>query len=235
MKIIPTTQPVQEITEIQLALLKSSPVRLQITVFALLPSPGWSNPQLVPYTYVQAPPDGIYDFDFVATPPQAIVKQLITPIRMQTEVPAAGIKGVRIHAALNAKAARVPVEEVSTLSQPNLFTLRGDETQVTYATTSITGLPQLTFNHQDETFRFQGEEIVGEQSQLGQLVSVVLPDLHAFETLTLLVPIIHLPQGDKESRVETTAILSRRVKTQAGQAQTYQPLPLAGVAQQVSF
>jgi hypothetical protein len=42
----------------------------QITASGTVPSAGWSNPQLAPYTYVQAPPDGIYDFDFVATPPK---------------------------------------------------------------------------------------------------------------------------------------------------------------------
>jgi hypothetical protein len=61
------------------------------------------NPQLAPYTYVQAPPDGVYDFDFVATPPKTIGGKVVTPIRLQTELPGEGVNGIRVHAALNAK------------------------------------------------------------------------------------------------------------------------------------
>lgn len=231
----PSTQPILEITEIHLALLESFPAKLRITVLGTVPSPGWSNPQLVPYTYVQAPPDGIYDFDFVATPPPDIVTKVITPIRTRTEVPAAGIKGVRIHASLNVKEALLHVADPGALIQPNLFTLQGYQTQITYATTSITGMPQFTYNDGVETLHFRGEEIVVEESQLGQMVSIVLPESRAFATLTLLVPVIHLPQECRESAIQTTAILSRRVKVKEGQAQSYQPLALAGAAQQVSF
>lgn len=80
-----------------------------------------------------------------------------------------------------------------------------------------------------------GEEIVVEETQLGQMVSVVLPESRAFETLTLLVPVIHLPQECRESAMQTTAILSRRVKVKEGQAQSYQTIALAGAAQQVAF
>lgn len=231
----PAPQSVLEISAIHLALLESFPAKLQITVAGTVPSPGWSNPQLVPYTYVQAPPDGIYDFDFVATPPQGIVTKVVTPIRVRTTVPATGVKGVRIHAALNVKEALIERGEESALIQPNLFTLQGYQTQITYATTSITGVSQFTYTNGAETVNFRGEEIVVEETQLGQLVSVVLPESRAFETLTLLIPVIHLPQECQESALQTTAILSRRVKVQAGQAQSYLPLALAGTAQQVSF
>ena len=38
------------------------------TVDGTVPSTGWVLPRLAPYTYVQAPPDGLYEFDFVALP-----------------------------------------------------------------------------------------------------------------------------------------------------------------------
>ncbi|WP_277878059.1 hypothetical protein [Leptolyngbya sp. FACHB-261] len=35
-------------------------------------------------TYVRAPPDGIYSFDLVATPPEDISAQVISPIQVRT-------------------------------------------------------------------------------------------------------------------------------------------------------
>jgi hypothetical protein len=39
-----------------------------------VPSAGWKNLQLIPYLYPIAPPDGIYEFDFVATPPPDVTE-----------------------------------------------------------------------------------------------------------------------------------------------------------------
>jgi hypothetical protein len=97
------TQKVLEITEVNVAILESFPPQLQVTVFGTVPSTGWSNPQLVPYTYIQAPPDGIYDFDFVANPPKDVVAQTIGPIRVRSQFFADGVKGIRVHASLNCK------------------------------------------------------------------------------------------------------------------------------------
>ncbi len=66
---------------------------------------------MIPYTYVQAPPDGIYDFDFVATPPAVVMDKVITPIRLRTELPAAGVRGIRVHAALNVREALLQPEQ----------------------------------------------------------------------------------------------------------------------------
>ena len=65
--------------------------------------------ELVARVYVQPPPDGIYDFDFVAEPPPAdrVVTQAFAPIsaeRVLESVPN-GLRGVRIHAASNQKEA----------------------------------------------------------------------------------------------------------------------------------
>jgi hypothetical protein len=110
-----TPNPMQlilEVTEIELSVLESFPPQLQVTAFGTVPSAGWKNPQLIPYTYIQAPPDGIYDFDFVATPPQGVVAQVISPIRVRTTFPAEGVKGVRIHASSNNKVALLESEMV---------------------------------------------------------------------------------------------------------------------------
>jgi hypothetical protein len=105
-------QLVLEVTEVNLAILESFPPQLQITAFGTVPTTGWTNPQLIPYTYIQAPPDGIYDFDFVATPPKDVAAQVISPIRVRVVVPSEGIKGVRIHASTNEKVALLKPEPV---------------------------------------------------------------------------------------------------------------------------
>jgi hypothetical protein len=97
------SQLILEVTEVNLAILESNPPKLLIVAMGTVPSAGWSNPQLIPYAYIQAPPDGIYDFNFVATPPQELSAQVITPISVEYVLPAGGIAGVRIHASLNEK------------------------------------------------------------------------------------------------------------------------------------
>ena len=66
-------------------------------------SAGWTNPELVPYTYVQPPPDGIWEFSFYAEPPEGTSRPVVTPIEatyVMKEVPG-GLKGVRVFAETN--------------------------------------------------------------------------------------------------------------------------------------
>ena len=65
----PSLQLILEVMDIHLRIFESFPPQIQVTVTGAVPSRGWSHPQLLPYTYVQPPPDGIYDYDFVAAPP----------------------------------------------------------------------------------------------------------------------------------------------------------------------
>lgn len=90
---------VLDVTEIQLSILKSNPPKLGITVIGVVPTSHWQNPELVEYIYVQAPPDGIYDFDFIAEPPQGTSMQVLTPILVSHvwDGKIENIKGVRIH------------------------------------------------------------------------------------------------------------------------------------------
>lgn len=110
MQVPQPTQKVLEITGLRVQILESFPVQLQVLASGTVPSAGWSNPQLLPYTYVQAPPDGIYDFDFVATPPE-ISAPVISPIRVRTIIPGEGIKGIRVHASLNSKEFRLNLDD----------------------------------------------------------------------------------------------------------------------------
>ena len=96
---------VDSVNKVEIALLKSKPPKLSIKADGEVPTGGWSAGELVPLVYVQAPPDGIYDFDFVAEPPppDRVVTQAFTPIsaeKILEKVPK-GFRGARIHAASN--------------------------------------------------------------------------------------------------------------------------------------
>ena len=126
------------------------------------------------------------------------------------------------------------------LIQPNLFELGGYNTQISYSTTSITGVPQLTYSNQAQTLSFSGSEIQTEQTQLGQIVTVSLSSNLAignFESLSLLIPTVSLPLDSKQGSIQTIAVFSLRepLVKQSGQSQTYMTLCLSGTAQQLDF
>ncbi len=121
--------------------------------------------------------------------------------------------------------------------QPNLFQLQGYNTEISFSG-SITGVPQLTYTNRGQTLSFSGSEILTEESQLGQMVTVSLSDnlaLGDFESLTLLIPAVSLTSESRESLIQTIAIFNRRSRLESGQSQTYMTLCLAGTAQQVLF
>ncbi|WP_238543606.1 hypothetical protein [Pseudomonas sp. GM79] len=67
-----------KVVDIKLKLLKSNPPQLPISAIGLVGSAGWTNPRLEPRVYIQFPPDGIQDFDFVADPlPATRLKRIL--------------------------------------------------------------------------------------------------------------------------------------------------------------
>src|SRR6266702_4117761 len=51
----PSLQLILEVMDIHLRIFESFPPQIQVTVTGAVPSRGWSQPQLIPYTYVQPP------------------------------------------------------------------------------------------------------------------------------------------------------------------------------------
>jgi hypothetical protein len=94
---------IYEVKDVHLFLLKSFPPQLLIQADGLVTSTGWTDPELIPYIYIQPPPDGIYDFDFVAKPPTGISQPVLTDIRASHVVfPIPdNLKGVRVHSSTN--------------------------------------------------------------------------------------------------------------------------------------
>ena len=132
------------------------------------------------------------------------------------------------------------MNQQNNILQPNLFELTGYNTKISYSTTSIAGVPLLTYSQNDKTLSFKGEEIRSEETNLGQSVTVTLKSNLAdegFESLTLLLPTINLPEKSLTSSITTLGILSQHpgfIPTNTtGQLQQYQSIFLYGTAQKV--
>lgn len=74
-----------------------------ISVRGTANSGGWSSPTLKAVQYIQAPPDGIYDFSLVAQKPSGMATMVMTPIEVKDFQLTAGsdMKGVRVLAQEN--------------------------------------------------------------------------------------------------------------------------------------
>lgn len=79
-----------------------------ITATGKVPTTGWTQPHLQPYIYIQPPPDGIWDFVFLANPPSGPAGDVVLPISGITVWRGSShLKGVRIHSATNSIVARI--------------------------------------------------------------------------------------------------------------------------------
>jgi hypothetical protein len=78
-------------------------VHYVITATGKVPTTGWTLPHLQSYIYIQPPPDGIWDFVFLATPPPGLAGEIVLPITATTLFRAGSfkLKGVRVHSASN--------------------------------------------------------------------------------------------------------------------------------------
>ena len=91
---------VSSVKSVEIALEGCDRQQLRITAHGVVPTSGWSQPELVAYVYIQAPPDGIYDFSFVAVQPSGPVLQVLQPISVTQLIDCPPeLRGVRIHAA----------------------------------------------------------------------------------------------------------------------------------------
>lgn len=134
---------------------------------------------------------------------------------------------------------RAQSTHASRLDQWNSFLLSDAETRIGYATTSESGVPMLTYDGPFGSHRFEGNEIVVEESALGRLVTV---DLGGFPdqgnlTLTLLLPAFNPVDADDPPATFTTlAILKWVISTIAGPPrkgalEAYDGVPLVGTAE----
>jgi hypothetical protein len=117
----PSSQLILEVMDIRLRILESFPPQIHVTVTGAVPSKGWSSPQLIPYTYVQFPPDDIYDYDFVAVPPRDVAAQALTRITATLQGLPQDVRGIRVHASLNSKEVLIaPHDALGTEARPGM-------------------------------------------------------------------------------------------------------------------
>jgi hypothetical protein len=134
------------------------------------------------------------------------------------------------------------------ITEPNDFELQGKDIVIHYSMESFVGGPQLTYKTQKLDRQFQGEEIRLLETEIGKLVTVTIerrpqnPDVKGeLVTLTLLLPMVDLPEGSIENSIETKAVLTTDLvpgnmyRPFVGQLQTYEVLSLTGTARLVDF
>lgn len=94
---------VYAVDKVAFYLSKSKPPQLIALADGRVPTSGWSHGRLSPYVYLVPPADGIWDFDFIATPPRGPSLQVITPISAEPfmSVLPPWCKGIRVHASFN--------------------------------------------------------------------------------------------------------------------------------------
>jgi len=125
--------------------------------------------------------------------------------------------------------------------EPNQFTLEGYDTQITYAASSLSGVPQFSVSDRVETRSFSGDEIHHEDTGVGQIVTMQLQNNAAdqgFEYVTLFLPKVQLAAETQSVTIHTLAIRHREVvfvAPGARQVQTYEPIYLSGTAALVQF
>ena len=99
------SNPVRSVLDVSIVILKTNPATLAVRAIGQVNSGGWTNGRLEPRIYIQFPPDGIQDFDFVADPPtgpSTTVLSYISSAPLHWPGFPPNLKGVRVHAATNA-------------------------------------------------------------------------------------------------------------------------------------
>lgn len=123
----PSQTNVLEVSDVAFVVTDDPNPRLKIVAHGYTEGPGWTAAQLIPRVYVnvevnvQAPRDGIYDYEFVATPPAKTTSSVKTPIRAEyilDGLPDAGF-GVNIVAANNSLVARYGVQKLTPIMRVN--------------------------------------------------------------------------------------------------------------------
>jgi hypothetical protein len=101
------TELIYQVDSVTITYIKKNPPEYRIDATGKTTTSGWSNGSLSAVEYVQAPPDGVYDYQFVGEPPSGISTQVLTPISTSKalEKMPKGFRGVRVHAVTNAKEA----------------------------------------------------------------------------------------------------------------------------------
>jgi hypothetical protein len=98
---------IYSVTSVHLSLNKKIPPDLVIDAHGQTRTNNWTDPELQPWVYIQPPPDGVYDFNFVAQPPRDHSNPVITDVQAQyvwEDLPD-HVRGIRVHSETNSETA----------------------------------------------------------------------------------------------------------------------------------
>lgn len=108
---------IYSVDTVHLTLINTELSRLVVCAEGRAVSTGWRSPLLSPHIYLTPPKDGIQDYEFLADPPDGIVLPVLTPMHVDLVIDPIDVanhwgadqplKGVRIHAVANTKAAPI--------------------------------------------------------------------------------------------------------------------------------
>jgi hypothetical protein len=125
--------------------------------------------------------------------------------------------------------------------QANLFELSGDDIQITYSSSSFTGLPLFSYRDASINLQFSGQEIRSVTTEIGELLTVTLeqiPDLRTV-TFTLILPVVNVLPASAGTYIQVPAITTTTHTSIAGPVlgaqMTYSQVNLTGTAQVVVF
>jgi hypothetical protein len=96
------TARILSVNSIQILIQKSEPPKAVVMVSGIAATPGYRNVELAPLEKVLSP-DGIFDFEFVGTPPSGIVIPVLSPVSADfvIEKDVERLIGVKVHARSN--------------------------------------------------------------------------------------------------------------------------------------
>jgi len=123
----------------------------------------------------------------------------------------------------------------------NLFELSDQDIQVTYFASSIGGDPMFSYRDHNFNCQFSGDEIRSEQTEIGQLLTVILERVLDLRTVTfsLFLPRVNVLRGSLGTHIQLIGITTTTHTSITGHVlgaeKTYSAVTLNGTAQAVSF
>jgi hypothetical protein len=122
-------------------------------------------------------------------------------------------------------------------TQANLFELHGNSIHVTYSSTSILGVPILSYRDDQKSLAFTGKEIMISNNELGELITVTLETVPDLKTVifSLILPIVTVLPQSGGIRIKVPGITTTNPTTIAGPPpgpqKLYSVINLRGTAQ----
>lgn len=112
---------------VDLSVLRTDPPSLVIAAMGSSSSTGWSDAKLEPIPVDGLPADGIYEFNFVATPPVGVALQSMVPqfASLTLSPIPADLKGVRVNSSGNSQEAMLGSEFLDIPASMSIDFLKG--------------------------------------------------------------------------------------------------------------